>query len=312
MTTLCYCCRFQRLALAAFVIQLLLTIGADAQISAPTSAAEPVRLTFFVMDSHGGPVGVIKPADITVFDDKKPAQSVVKVGLATELPLRLGLLIDTSGSGKSSNLLLDVVKASNAFVAEQLSGEQNKGFIATFSDTFQATHMLTSDQFSKTRIDVHPNGGTALYDALRQACRERMQSEDQDASARRVLLLVTDGDDNASRMSLEELIPEVQRCGSTVFAVSTRGKPLSGHSNKVLLALTTATGGLVFFPERPDQIPVVFGRLKAVFNSMHYVNYVPEKDNVGKFHKVGIRIATGGDLYVQAPESYYREKTTTH
>jgi VWFA-related protein len=184
--------------------------------------------------------------------------------------------------------------------------KDTRGFAITFSEAPRATDWVDGEGFPKLKLDVHTSGGTALHDALYVACHDRFLKAASDALQRRVLILLTDGEDDASRMSFRQLLPYVQEAAAVVFAISTGGRRTPVRGRKTLQTLATATGGQAFFPETPDEIPSVFAAINEELEAMQYITYVPAEIEVGKYHEV--KLTVGDRMRIRAPEGYLAEK----
>ena len=195
----------------------------SAQVT-PTSSTElpvsGVTLPFFVDDGHDNLVTTVTASDLTIVDGKKPAQQVAAVQAAKELPLRLGVLIDTSKSQAGSKLYGPMLAAVSDLVHQLLVGDDDKVFVVSFASVPNGTRFMNRDEMHKFKLSLTPGGGTALYDAVVLACAERMKTEAPNPS-RRVLIVLSDGDDNVSHVPRARAIAAAQNSGTVIFAVST-------------------------------------------------------------------------------------------
>lgn len=266
----------------------------------------PVTLFFLADDSHGNPIRELTKADISLLDNKKPPQSVVELRTAKDLPLRLGLLIDTSNSQGSNELYRPAVKAAFDFLNQILGDQDTKVFIVDFSSTPKATSFMNQDQFSKAKVELSTGGGTAFYDAVNLACKERMQA-DRTMPARRVLIVLSDGEDNLSHVSRVETIVAAQQAGTTIFTISTnKSNARASTGDKVLERFAAETGGYSFSELGPKDMPKVFASIRAQIDSMYNLTYIPaEAGQPGHFSPIELKITSGGKWKVHAPKGYY-------
>jgi Ca-activated chloride channel family protein len=276
------------------------------QVNPSGSLGQPptwvVSVPFVVDDGHGNPVTGITPADLSIFDDKKAPQNVVALRSAKEMPLRLGLLIDTSNSQGSSALYAPGVRAASDFLIQVLSNPDDKAFIVSFSDKLHETNFMNRDEFLKFKLTLYPGGASALYDAINLACAERMKT-DLTQPARRVLVILSDGDDNMSRITRSETIAVAQGTGTVIFTISTGQQPLG---DKVLRRLTLETGGYSFSNLNPADMPKVFAEIKARIERMYSVTYLPaESGTQGQFRSIELKITSNKKWKVRAPTGYY-------
>lgn len=156
-----------------------------------------VTVPFFAVDGHGNPTRASTQIDLSVLDNKIPPHSVVAIQAAKELPLRLGVLIDTSNSEKQSGLYQPGVQATSDLVSQILETAEDRVFVVNVAAIPDVSGFMSRDEFLKFKTDLTPGGGTALFDAVYVACKERMQA-DPTQPARRVLVILSDGRDNMS------------------------------------------------------------------------------------------------------------------
>ena len=143
-----------------------------------------VTMPFVADNGHGKPITGISSSDLSLFDDKEPVQRIVALRGAKEMPLRVGLLIDTSTSQGRSRLYAPGVKAAFDFLNQLLNGPDDKGFIMTFDSVPHGTGFMNRDELMQAKVNLRPGGAGAIYDAL-IACTERMRT-DSPRVARRV------------------------------------------------------------------------------------------------------------------------------
>ncbi len=209
------------------ILGSILTLGvvlshcAAAQ-SATSVAAEPrVSVAFFANDNHGEPVAAITQSDVIVLDNKNAPQVILGLKSRTDLPLRMGRIIDSSKSEGKSGLYQPTVQAAIDFLNKVLVTTEDQVFIEKFDVLPESTDFVSKQQFSGIKLNLAPEGGTALYDALRFACDQRIKGGPSHDFFR-VILLLSDGGDNASRNTRNDAIASALRAGVVnVFAVST-------------------------------------------------------------------------------------------
>jgi Ca-activated chloride channel family protein len=161
-----------------------------------------------------------------------------------DLPLELGVLIDASSSQRSADLN-DILKAAKQFVSEAIHGEDDRVFILQFAATPHATGWLTREQLQSAPVKASIGGGTALYDAVAMACKERMGPIDrQKPVARRILVLISDGEDNRSHVTHEVAASEALRAGAVVFTIDTDLSRMSYRGLRIMERLAEVTVSL--------------------------------------------------------------------
>jgi VWFA-related protein len=287
------------------LVSLVTTVRAQQAAGVPQTST--VTIPFAVVDNSGVPVDVAS-SDVLVIDNKKPARTIVNIRSGAQVPLKIGLLIDTSGSQQHRKLFKDELQDTRSFLAEELNEKNSRVFVVAFSEQVIATDFLDQERFLKLRVDFHLSGGTALYDALSQAT-DTLVAQGETELTRRALILLTDGEDDASRLSFRELLPAVQRGGILVFSISSGGNETPTRGRKTLDNLAEMTGAQAFLPTKADSIPATLQAIRAQLNGMYFVTYAPAEYEAGKYHSVEIKIGTKGTkLLVRAPKGYYAPK----
>lgn len=304
-------------SVAGYLAFLLVTISlvavARGQEAPASSSAEQsvatVTVPFFVEDRTGHPI-TIASSELTILDNKVPPKSVLSVKPASELPLRLGILIDKSGSQKESQIYKAALAAMSDLLRLLPVSADDRAFVVSFSSVPEASAFMTRDEAQKFHLDVTPKGGTALYDAVVVACEERMNTDDT-MLARRILVLLSDGEDNASNVRLEKAISSALRAQTVIFAVSSDdgGHGTFERGDRTLKKLTEETGGVAFVGLKPKDIPKVFDKLKAEIAAMSSVTYIPaEPRKAGQFQLVDMHASEKRRVFF--PRGYYTAAVT--
>jgi Ca-activated chloride channel family protein len=263
--------------------------------STPTGVVHPkINVAFFANDGHDQPVSGVTLADVAILDNRKAPQLIVGMRSRAELPLRLGILIDTSNSERASGRYQAGVQAASDFLNQVLNGTDDKVFIEKFDAAPNATQFMTKQQISALKVDLTPAGPTALFDALLFACDERMKNDPVQDSLR-VVVLLSDGDDSQSRTNRKEAIAGAQRVGAVIFGVSTaddndflgRGSPTG---NGVMKQFADETGGMAFLHLNRKDLPKVFAAIKGQIDNMHLLSYVPaDPDHRGQYRSLELK-----------------------
>jgi VWFA-related protein len=273
--------------------------------SAPTNAGEqtPVSLSIFVTDAHDNPVSAISTGDVSIMDDYQRPRTVI-AATRDESPLRLGVVIDASKSQSKSELYKAGIQELNALLEQVLRRNADEAFVETFdTDPHRPTPCMRIAQLKNAGINLQTGNASALFDAIEVACKERFT--DNTSPARRVLILLTDGEDNASRISLDAAILAAQRTRTAIIAISTLEESWE-HADSVLRQLAEETGGYAFLGLSPKKMPMVFSKIASQLDSMVQVTYVPARSaKAGDAHQLQIKSASGRKLRVRAPKRYY-------
>lgn len=270
-----------------------------------TKRVSEVNVLFIATDRHGKFVRNLTQADFNYLDDHKPPQAILNFRRETDLPLQLGLLVDTSGSVHSR---FDFEQqAAVGFLQHVLRPNFDKAFVMGFNNQNQVTQDFTDNvRLLETGVSTLKNGGgTALYDAIYRACKEKLAKEKSDRPVRRALIIVSDGEDNQSAVTRAQAIEMAQRAEVLVYAISTDDSGLVLRGDKALQQLADSTGGRAFFPFKMKDIKNSFSAIEDELRSQYVVSYRPaDFDADGRYRSIEIT-ALKKDLQVRARKGYY-------
>jgi Ca-activated chloride channel homolog len=241
-----------------------------------TRQVNEVDLFFTVSDRHGRFIKDLKQADFALLDDQKAPERVYSFTQQTNLPLRLGLVIDTSTSIRSRFKFEQ--QAATEFLLQILRPRSDKSFVMGFDVTPDYKQDWTNnlDYLSTGVSALRPGGGTALFDAVYSACRDKMidASRGQEP-VRKAMVLISDGDDNQSHAYLDDAIKECQRAETSVYAVSTNVSPTRDRGDDTLQKIASETGGRAFYPKNIEDMPVSFQSIQEELRSQYALVYKP-------------------------------------
>src|SRR5215468_2686061 len=204
---------------------------------------DEVNVLFIATDKHGKFVRNLTQNDFSFLDDHKPVQTIVNFRRETDLPLKMGLLIDVSGSVHTR---FDFEQdAATSFLQHVLRPGFDKAFVMGFNARQEMRQDFTDNLqlLSHGVHSLHNGGGTALYDAIYHACQDKLAKEQSDRPQRRALIVLSDGDDNQSEYTLGQAVEMAQRAEVIVYAISTDDSGLVLRGDKNLEKLASATGG---------------------------------------------------------------------
>jgi len=266
---------------------------------------DEVNVLFIATDRRGKFVRNLNQNDFAILDDHKPPQSIVNFRRETDLPLELGLLVDTSGSVRGR---FDFEQeAATSFLEHTLRAHFDRAFVMGFNGRGQITQDFT-DSVTLLRTGVqklHAGGGTALYDAIYRACKDRLLKDKSDRPIRRAIIIVSDGEDNQSEYSRAQAIEMAQRAEVLIYAISTDDSGLVLRGDKALQQLADATGGRAFFPFKMKDIKNSFVAIEDELRSQYVVSYRPaDFDADGRYRSIEIT-ALKKDLQVRARKGYF-------
>jgi Ca-activated chloride channel family protein len=298
---------------AVFAILISGALSADAQSTAtvmpsrqpkPGSSgaytlhvdAEEVVLNCTVLDNRGELVNDLTENNFKVFEDKTQ-QTVISVQ-HQDTPVSIGLLVDNSGSmsikrAAVASAALDLVKASNP---------QDETFVINFSDQAYLDQDFTSDldKLQNGLSHLSLSGATALYDTVVTAADKMERSATR---PRKVLIVITDGDDNASRLTVDDAIHRVQDMqGPIIYSIGLMfGSGGSRHAKHDLRALSSETGGIAFFPSSLKDIDSVAADVARDIRNQYAIAYHSPRALVGGYHTVKVEARDQG----QSPLTVY-------
>jgi VWFA-related protein len=262
--------------------------GTDVGVTTLKTNVNEVNLIFTVTDKHGHYVSNLQQSDFALLDDQKAPERVNSFHQQINLPLRVGIVIDTSTSIHSRFQFEQ--QAATDFLLQILKARSDRAFVMGFDVTPTVTQDWTNDLDGlETGINrLSPGGGTALFDAVYTACRNKLLDESRGQEpVRKAIILLSDGDDNQSRVYLREAIQECQRAETIIYSISTNWTPSRGEGDKVMAQLAEDTGGGVFFPPSVEEVSNSFHDIEQELRSQYALTYTPAdfKDN-GAFRTI--------------------------
>ncbi len=239
-----------------------------------TVFSREVDLIFTVTNRKGEFVSDLQQQNFGLLDDGRPPQRVVSFKQQTNLPLRVGIMLDTSSSIRQRFQFEQ--QAATDFLLQVLH-PADRAFVEGFDVQTDISQDFTNrvDLLDIGIRKLRPGGGTALFDSLYKTCRDQMLTLRQDVSVRKAIVLVSDGDDDYSRALESDAIKMCQRAETIVYAISTNTGPSKDKGDDVLRDIADATGGQVFFPSRIEDVSVGFRNIEEELRSQYSLVYVP-------------------------------------
>ena len=263
-----------------------------------------VNLLFAVTDKKGRFVTNLTKDDFEIKEEKKE-QQILEFVAESDLPLRLGILVD------SSNSVRDRFKFQQEAAVEFVNSvvrPEDKAVVVSYDSGAELVADLTSNTevLSKAIRSLRPGGGTALYEAIYFACRDKLMQDQPRHKFRRAMVVLGDGDDNASRYTRDQALEMAQKADVVVYTISTNNTKLEQEGDKVLRYFASETGGMPFFPFQARELSQSFENISNELRHQYNVLYRPEPLKTdGLFHKVDVRVKTRKDLIVRARKGYY-------
>src|SRR6266481_5396666 len=291
-----------------------------------TQVVNLVDVLFTVLNRRNKLVPDLEKQDFKIFDEKS-AQEIRYFSKQTDLPLRIGMLIDTSNS------IRDRIKfeqdASTNFLFSVLRRGRDEAFAMTFDDEPQVIQSFTGDagQLRDRILQTRAGGGTAVYDAIYDACEKQLSHPprppgDQPDVVRRVMILISDGEDNLSTHTRSEAIEMAQRTSVVIYTISTSTQWIQlsqtnpekaadrkthlTEGDKVLQDLAEETGGRAFYPYHVDDLDQSFQDIGDELRNQYSIAYIPTHSQFdGKYHKIRIEVPDHKGYQVRARRGYY-------
>ncbi len=279
----------------------------DDSLATITSTVNEVRVVFTVTDRHGHYIKDLKSTDFKVIDDQKPA-TLRSFRSETDLPLQVGLLVDASNSVRDRFKFEQ--EAAIEFLNSIIRPKFDKAFVIGFDATPEVTQDFTdsTENLSTGVRMLRAGGGTAMYDALYYACRDKLLKQEQVGPVRRAIILLSDGEDNLSHVTREEAIEMAARAEVIVYTISTNISGMKGKGDKVLERIAEATGGRAFFPFQMREVSDAFLSIQEELRSQYAIGYKPaDFATDGRYRTIEILAADRG-LKVRTRKGYYAPK----
>jgi len=263
-----------------------------------------VSVVFTVTDKHNHYVKNLSKNDFKVLDDEKPVPEFKSFKRETDLPLQVGLLIDASNSIRERFRFEQ--ESAIEFLQSIIRPHYDKAFVVGFDTEPDLEQDFTDNTEALARgvRALRPGGGTAMFDALYYACRDKLLKSEQTGSVRRAVILVSDGEDNESHVTREEAIEMALRANVIVYTISTNF-PSGGPGDKVLQRIADATGGRAFEPFQLQQVADAFAQIQDDLRSQYELSYQPPNfAHDGRYRAIEISALRKG-MKVRSRNGYY-------
>ncbi|HVO62851.1 MAG TPA: VWA domain-containing protein [Terriglobales bacterium] len=263
-----------------------------------------VTVPFSVTNRNKAVAGVTAQ-DVRITDDGKPVQNVAYFGHLADLPLRFGLVIDSSDSIIQRSYFEE--EAAKTFLHRVLQKETDQAFVMHFTSQSRFVQDLTTNvkQLDSAIAALNPKGTTGMYDAVYAACKRLQGMRDRQRLAN-ILVLISDGDDNVSQTSLERVIAMAHASEVSIFSVSSNGG-MKTRATRNLRQLSEETGGRAFFVDESSQLVKAFTALGQEMRDRYVISYRPVdlKDD-GRYHRIQLQVQKDGTAFkVLSRRGYY-------
>jgi VWFA-related protein len=266
-----------------------------------------VDLVFTVTDNKGHFVPRLDQSSFGLLDNGRPPEKVFRFLQQTNLPLRVGIMLDTSSSIRQR---FDFEQQSAIDFLLQVLHRNDRAFVEGFDIEIDLAQGFTNnvDLLDQGIHKLRPGGGTALFDALYSTCKDQMLTLRDEVAVRKTVILVSDGDDNYSHALESDAIKECQRAETTVYGISTNVSPSKDKGDDVLNAIAAATGGRAFFPTRIEDVAGGFASIEEELRSQYLLEYTPaDFKQDGAFRTIYLQ-ANDRRYHVRAHTGYFAPK----
>ena len=264
-----------------------------------------VNILFTVSDKKGRFVSNLVKDDFEIFEAKKP-QNILEFNAESDLPLRIAVLLDTSNSIRERFRFIQ--EAALEFLRSTIRPRTDKALVVGFDTSAQLVADLTDEmpKLEKSIREMRAGGGTALFDALYFACRDKITLDQPRHKFRRAIIIISDGDDTQSRYTREQALEMVQKSDAVVYTISTNITRVETDGDKILRYLAKETGGQAFFPFKVEDLSQSFTNIANELRSQYNLFFRPEPLRTdGLYHQVDVRVKNRKDVVVRARKGYY-------
>ncbi len=262
-----------------------------------------------VVDQNGRFVQDLKQGQFRVFEDK--VEQKVALFKREDIPVTVGLVIDNSGSMKPKR---DAVNTA-ALTFVKTSNREDEVFVVNFNDDYylDLDKDFTNDtsELKEALERIDSRGGTALFDAVIGS----LDHAKKGTRDKKVLLVITDGEDNASRKNLEITMQEAQQSEAVIYTIGLLGdenKRAAKRARRALESLSTATGGLAYFPQGASEVEAICTQIAHDIRNQYTLGYYPTNlARDGRFRAVAVDVVgvhSHGKLSVRTRSGYYARK----
>jgi VWFA-related protein len=246
----------------------------DQPITTIQIQANEVNLIFTVTDKKGRFITGLQRQNFGLLDNGRPPLAVLHFTQQTDLPLRVGIMLDTSSSIRQR---FQFEQDSAVEFLLQILHRNDRAFVEGFDIQTDLSQDFTNnvDLLNQGIRKLRPGGGTALFDALYKTCKDQMLTLQDQGAVRRALILVSDGDDNYSRAEESDAIKMCQRAQTIVYSISTNISPSKDKGDDVLKQISEATGGQAFYPVKLEDVAIGFRNIEEELRSQYSLVYRP-------------------------------------
>ena len=248
-----------------------------------------VPLLFTVTDRRNRFITDLGRDDFQVFDDGWQ-QEIREFDRESDLPLRIGVILDTSNSIRARFKFEQ--EAAIEFLQGVLAEEHDRAFLVSFDTRAELIVDYTNEieELADGVRRLRAGGGTALYDAIYYACRDKLPEDQPKEQFRRALVVIGDGEDNRSTVTREDALEMAHKAETVVYTISTNRSGKAESGDKTLRRFAKETGGVAFHPFQARDLQQSFANIANELRHQYFILYSPSQFvNDGSFHTVEVR-----------------------
>lgn len=264
-----------------------------------------VNILFTVTDKKGRFVTDLTRNDFDVLENKR-LQKILEFTAESDLPLRMAILVDTSNSIRDRFRFIQ--EAAIEFLNSVMRPRYDKTLVVSFDTSAELVADLMDDpeKLAEAIRELRPGGGTSLYDAIYYGCRDKLAQEQPRHKFRRAMVILSDGEDNQSRVTRDQSLEMAQKADVVIYTISTNISRIETDGDKVLKYLASETGGLSFFPFKVEDLAQSFENIANEMRHQYNIFYRPEPLKTdGQYQTVDLKVKGRKDLMVRARKGYY-------
>jgi VWFA-related protein len=268
-----------------------------------------VNLLFTVSDKRGRFVNNLNKDSFEIFENRRQ-QNILEFVAETDMPLRIGVLVDTSNSIRERFRF--ELEAAADFLKSVIRPDRDKALIYSYDTEPALLQAFTpdTDLLTKRLRSIRPGGSTSLFETIYVACRDRMATDTPRHKYRRAIILIGDGDDNSSTYTRDQALEMLNNAEVVVYAISTNMTRAETGGDRVLKYFCDETGGRAFFPFKAEDMAQDFENIANELRSQYSILYRPEPEVTdGTFRSVKVQVKRRKDVVVRARKGYYAKKT---
>jgi Ca-activated chloride channel homolog len=263
-----------------------------------------VRLQFTVADEHGRLIPDLSLSDVRILDDQIPVDHIKHFEKMSDLPLRVGLLLDVSDSMKRA--MAQEKSVALAFLRRVVRPGSDRGFVMAFGDTvqiFQDPTSEVSDLIGAVKQAKGPGESTEFFDAVYSGCVNQWKAP-ENGPVHRVMIVISDGEDTGSRHVLNDVIAAAQRSEIQIYTLNLHLSKRRYPGDGVLQKLADETGGRFFIANNAREADAIFSELEQELRTQYYVSFRPQ-DELPGYHALQVEVQNPKKLMVHARRGYY-------